>query len=112
MRCSFFETLQARDHSLLDRRLAHSLLSLAVPRIFYQSDYESCFATVSTSLSPLPDRLTIIRSLDRSFFASFVANPIACADSSAGMIPSVSERIRKASRASPLLIVWYFTRPV
>src|ERR1035437_6787959 len=50
------------------------------------------FATWVTSLSPRPLMLTMTMSLLRIFFAFFITSATACADSSAGMIPSVREQ--------------------
>src|ERR1051325_1478810 len=68
-------------------------------------------ATVLTSLSPRPERLTMsICSLVISR-ATRSACATACADSSAGIMPSSSERRRKASSASRSDAETYSTRP-
>src|SRR6266446_3575368 len=71
-----------------------------------------CLAIISTSLSPLPERLTMIESLVPRFFANFIEKLIAWADSKAGMIPSSCERFLNASRASSSDTVTYLARPV
>src|SRR5437762_3407504 len=69
-------------------------------------------ATVCMSLSPRPERLTSrIASLD-SAGASFAAWASACADSSAGMMPSQRHKSWNAATASPSSMVTYSARPV
>ena len=46
------------------------------------------------------------------FFATFIASEIACADSNAGIIPSVLVRVKNASKTSLSVDEWYFTRLV
>ena len=64
------------------------------------------------SLSPRPDRLTsMIRSRDRASAPGGSACAIACALSSAGMMPSVAVSSRSASTASSSVTVTYARAP-
>src|SRR5207302_9440101 len=60
-------------------------------------------ATISTSLSPRPERLTSTLWPRPSSRARSFARARACEDSSAGMMPSVRDRRLNASRASASL---------
>ena len=62
------------------------------------------------SLSPRPDSVTTTDLDFFIFFATFIAYAIACADSSAGMIPSVLVRTKNAFITSSSVIALYFTR--
>jgi len=57
-------------------------------------------STISTSLSPRPDRVTTIDSDLGLFFASLITSAMACADSKAGIIPSVLVNNKNASITS------------
>src|SRR5699024_6379096 len=67
-------------------------------------------AAVSTSLSPRPDTLTRITSTPSA--ASCAAPATACADSIAGMMPSVRHSCAKASMASESVTGRYSARPI
>ena len=58
------------------------------------------FETVSMSLSPLPESVTTMDSDFGLFFASLITSAIACADSKAGIIPSVLVSNKNASITS------------
>src|SRR3546814_17650724 len=61
-------------------------------------------ATVKMSLSPRPERLTINIWSASSVGATFSALAMACADSSAGMIPSSAESFWQLASASSSVI--------
>ena len=68
-------------------------------------------ATIFISLSPLPERLTIIvLPLFSSFLAYLIAYAIACALSSAGITPSTSHNVLNPLSASSLLTDTYSAR--
>src|SRR6185312_2779645 len=69
-------------------------------------------ATVAISLSPRPERLTRRMRSGGSVGASFVAYASACADSSAGMMPSMRQHAWNAASASSSVIDTYSARPV
>src|SRR5712692_7413837 len=95
------------------RRSEHLLFGVEAPETSKRS-FRYCgkrLAMMSTSLSPLPDRFTIIESCFSSFFASFPAKLSAWAGSSAGIIPSFLDSVLKASRASWSEAVTYLALP-
>ena len=67
---------------------------------------------MSMSLSPRPDNVTTIESDFDLVLAILIACETACADSSAGMIPSVLVSVKKALMASLSVALLYFTLPV
>ena len=67
--------------------------------------------TCGASLSPRPERFTSTTASRESVGASLRRWAIACADSSAGMMPSVRESQRKASSASSSVALAYTARP-
>src|SRR5436309_4627245 len=71
----------------------------------------SVFWTVCTSLSPRPDRLTSSTASRPSSRASLRVYAIACADSSAGRIPSSFARSWNAPSASSSLTCAYSVLP-
>src|SRR5262249_18675700 len=76
----------------------------------HQSFFPARSATVCMSLSPRPERLT---SRIESFGidgAIFIACATACADSSAGMMPSLRHSSWKAARASSSVTATYSAR--
>src|SRR6185436_4952345 len=99
-------------HDVLDERLALRLrerLETALDAR-HQSFFPERSATVCMSLSPRPERLTRrIESfgIDR---AIFIACATACADSSAGMMPSLRHSSWKAARASSSVTATYSAR--
>src|SRR6266516_97481 len=102
------------DHCPRDRQLLllqHGCLVRGIS-VQWHCHCKNCFAIVPTSLSPRPDRFTIIESSFSSVFASFVAKLIACAGSNAGIIPSSCESRLKACSASVSVCVTYFVRPM
>src|SRR5258708_1117146 len=66
----------------------------------------------STSLSPRPDRLTRILFVTGRYAANCMENAIACALSSAGMIPSDRESRKNAEIACSSSIAEKVARPV
>ena len=62
------------------------------------------------SLSPLPDKVTTIDSVFFIFLEILIACAIACADSNAGIIPSVRVKIKNASITSSSVTAMYSTR--
>ena len=64
---------------------------------------------MSISLSPLPESVTTIDSVLFIFFEIFIACAIACADSNAGIIPSVRVKIKNASITSSSVTALYST---
>ena len=68
-------------------------------------------ATVFMSLSPRPDKFTSNTLSFDSEGASFIAWATACADSSAGMMPSMRVSAWKAARASSSVMETYSARP-
>src|SRR6202034_4601326 len=70
------------------------------------------FAAVSTSLSPRPDRFTTMIAPLPISTPSLSAPATACADSIAGMMPSVRHSRRNASIASVSVIGRYSARPL
>src|SRR5229473_6253142 len=72
----------------------------------------SACATVCISLSPRPERLTTITCSRGIVGASFAAYATACALSSAGIMPSVSESSLSPSSASASVTATYCARPV
>ena len=62
------------------------------------------------SLSPLPESVITIDSVFFIFFEILIACAIACADSNAGIIPSVFVSIKKASITSSSVTALYSTR--
>src|SRR6185369_3585812 len=68
--------------------------------------------TCGTSLSPRPERLTTIRWSFGRFGASSITLAMACAGSSAGMMPSSFDSSWNAASASSSVAERYVTRPV
>src|SRR6266849_6722602 len=71
----------------------------------------SALATDCMSLSPRPDKLTIMICSFDNCGASLIACATACELSSAGIIPSVSESSFNASSASASVTDVYSARP-
>src|SRR5438045_9134792 len=70
------------------------------------------FSAVATSLSPRPEQfITMILSAD-ILGATFAMCATACAVSSAGMMPSVSDNNLKPASASSSVAKLYSTRPI
>src|SRR6202040_1709978 len=67
--------------------------------------------TCGTSLSPRPERLTTIKWSFGRFGASSITLAMACAGSSAGMMPSSRDSSWNAASASSSVADRYFTRP-
>ena len=59
------------------------------------------------SLSHLPDKVTTIDSVFFIFLEILIASAIACADSNAGIIPSVRVKIKNASITSSSVTALY-----
>src|SRR3954468_9615147 len=76
----------------------------------HQSFFPERSATVCMSLSPRPERLT--SRLGSSFIdgALLIAWALACADSSAGMMPALRQSSWKAARASSSVTATYSAR--
>src|ERR1039457_2650975 len=85
-----------------------SFLAVAASKIRPHS-FNSC-AIWLTSLSPRPLRLTITMASLPIFRAFFITYAIACADSNAGMIPSLREQNLAASSASSSVAYVYSMR--
>jgi len=66
---------------------------------------------MSMSLSPRPDYVTTIESDFDLVLAILIACETACADSSAGIIPSVFVSVKKALMTSRSVALLYFTLP-
>src|SRR4029079_12872248 len=78
----------------------------------HQSFLPERSATVCMSLSPRPERLTSRMALLGIVGAIFIACATACADSSAGMMPSVRHSVWKAASASSSVTDTYCARPL
>src|SRR5207344_2162379 len=76
----------------------------------HQSFLPERSATVCMSLSPRPERLTSRMASFGIFGAIFIACATACADSSAGMMPSLRHSSWNAARASSSVTATYSAR--
>ena len=73
----------------------------------------SISATCAASLSPRPDSVTsTVEPFGTALPASRASQPIACAGSSAGTMPSVADSSWKPASASSSVAAWYSARPV
>src|SRR5690242_1039449 len=94
---------------------AHGLASIAPARMRGDAAQAACLArsaTVAMSLSPRPERLTSRIASRASVGASLVAYASACADSSAGMMPSMRQQSWNAASGSSSVIDTYSARPL
>src|SRR6185436_5975183 len=78
----------------------------------HQSFLPERSATVCMSLSPRPERLTSRLASFGIEGAIFMACATACADSSAGMMPSLRQSAWKAASASSSVTATYSARPL
>src|SRR3982750_1562729 len=79
-------------------------------RVAYPTHFDCKSAMSWTSLSPRPDKLTMIESCCDRSLATRMAGRIACELSSAGMIPSNFAQSRNPSSASASLARTYSAR--
>jgi hypothetical protein len=82
--------------------------SFEIPLVFPRRMSPTC----GTSLSPRPERLITIKWSFGRCGASSMTFAMACAGSSAGMMPSSRDSSWKAASASSSVADKYFTRPV